>query len=177
MPNARRALGWVTPSPTPRSMSSDLPAPVETPRARQIRPALARALSAIVGDGASVAEAAEIAGMKAKSLYAALAKPHVRAERTRLKHAWMENQTGKAWKVVADLADSAASEDVRHKAARTILEAAGELRPDGRRQEGAPRALVQIIAGHGVELRAAVETGGVIEAAAYAPAEPDGDDD
>lgn len=120
--------------------------------------------------------------MQAKSLYAALAKPHVRAEVTRLKRAWMDNQTGKAWQVVANLAQSAESLDVRLKAARTILEAAGELKAVDRRPNGPPRQLVQIVTTTAsIDAQGAVhvagEASGVFELPAYSPTPAADEDD
>ena len=125
-------------------------APQTTVKGR-IRPALATAIRLIVEDGLSQVDAAAAAGMSQVSLSIALKKPHVKALRAAVKRAWLDNQTGKAWLTVARLADSAASEDVRLKAARLFLEAAGELDRQGDRDTG-PRSLVQIVMHHPAEL-------------------------
>lgn len=110
----------------------------------RIRPALRTAINLIVADGLTIAEAAKAVGYKAESLSKALLKPHVRTLRADVKRAWLSSQTERAWLTVANLADKAASEDVRLKAARTILEASGELTPrDG--AGAAPPQLIQII--------------------------------
>lgn len=139
-----------------------VPTEPKSPRARQIRPRVRVALAAIVEKGAKISEAAEMAGMRTESLRLALKRSHIQDELTRVKRAWLSNETGKAWLTVADLANGAASEDVRLKAARTILEAAGEL---GNKDKGeqTPRQLVQIFA-PGASLTAQLpQTSGVIE--------------
>lgn len=102
----------------------------EVIRKGRISPALRSAIHLIVSDGLTVAEAAMRTGYTTHSLTQALKKPHVRALRDSVKRAWIESRTEKAWLTVADLADNAASEDVRLKAAKTFLDAAGELTPD-----------------------------------------------
>lgn len=110
----------------------------------RIRPALHTAIRLIVEDGLSQAEAAKRVGMKGPSLTVALHKPHVRAAMADVKRAWLESQTSKAWLQVAKLAENAVSEDVRLKASRTFLDAAGELTPADQGGAG-PRQLIQII--------------------------------
>ena len=113
-------------------------------RKGRIRPALMTALRLIVEEGLSQDAAAKRVGMKGPSLTVALHKPHVRAALAGVKRAWLESQTSKAWLTVANLAESAVSEDVRLKASRTFLDAAGELTPDDKGGAG-PRQLIQII--------------------------------
>lgn len=144
-------------------------------RRKQIRPQLAAAIRLIVDEGASIPEAAERVKMQLRSLQAALRKPHIKAHLADVKRAWMTSQTRKAWTTVAQLADGAASEDVRHKAARTILEAAGELGGRGQADDQQPRQLVQIIT-QAVNLGAAAAqaTPGIIEAPPFSlPAKGD----
>lgn len=117
----------------------------KTARAPQIRPLLQQAIRSIVTEGLSVPDAAKRAGMAVHSLQVALRKPHVRAFMTHVKDAWMDSRTSKAWLNIADLADGACSEDVRLKANRTFLEAAGELGFKGKDAESAARTLVQIV--------------------------------
>lgn len=117
----------------------------------RIRPALATAIRLIVEEGHTQADAAQAVGMNPVSLSLALKKPHVKALRDGVKRAWLDNKTGKAWLTVAALAENAASEDVRLKAAKLFLEAAGELERAGDRDTG-PRSLVQIVMHHPAEL-------------------------
>lgn len=106
--------------------------------------------------------------MRAESLRLALKRPHIQEELTRIKQAWLSNETGKAWLTVADLANGACSEDVRLKAARTILEAAGELGSKDKGDQTA-RTLVQILVGPSSEKREMIvsDRGGVIEMPAF----------
>lgn len=113
----------------------------------QIRPALREAIRLYVTEGLSKTDAALRAGMTLHGLLAALKKPHVRAFEVHVKAAWMDSRTSKAWLNVADLADSAQSEDVRLKANRVFLEAAGELGGKGEDPSKVARTLVQIIIG------------------------------
>lgn len=120
-------------------------------------------------------DAAKRAGMAVHSMQVALRKPHVRAFLASVKHAWMESRTSKAWLNVASLADSACSEDVRLKANRVFLEAAGELGGPAADPNATARTLVQIVinaaqnAGH----LPASQMSGVIEAEPYQPVLPD----
>lgn len=143
---------------------SDLPA-IKKPRKQQIREPVERAIQLIVTRGVTIAEAAEAVGMKPRSLTIALKKDHVSRRIQDVKRAWLESRTFKSWVGVADLADNAQSEDVRLKAHRLVLEAAGELSGDKNRD--APRAtqLVQILLQGGAQPVVTVGTSGVIEAA------------
>lgn len=140
---------------------------IKKPRARQIRPPVETAIQLIVTRAVTIAEAAESVGMQAPSLAKALRRPHVSERVTRVRREWMESQTSKAWLTVADLAAGAASEDVRLKSCRTILEAAGELGPN--RRDDTPRAIagVQIILAGG-ERTITVNDKGVMEADPFA---------
>ena len=140
-------------------------------RAPQIRPRLQEACRAIVSEGLSIKDAALRSGMTHDSLMIALRKPHVRAFLAHVKAAWMDSRTSKAWLNIADLADSACSEDVRLKANRVFLEAAGEL--GGNANDGAnlAKTLVQIIVNQGRDTTQlpASQMRGVIEAPAWRP--------
>lgn len=125
--------------------ASDLTNSPLPPHLPPIRAKLREALKIIAIEGASQREAAERAGMSEHGVQRALAKPHVRAYLDGVKRAWKEGRTSKAWANVADLADNAASEDVRLKANRTFLESMGELSPNGNGSDQAPRQLIQII--------------------------------
>jgi hypothetical protein len=112
----------------------------------RISPALRSAVSLMVTDGLSVADAAKRTGYQLNSLQVALRKPHVRVLVAAVRRAWMEGRTSQAWLNIADLADRAASEDVRLKANKVFLEAAGELGAGGAGgDQAAARTLVQII--------------------------------
>lgn len=117
-------------------------------RKGRISPALATVCRLLVEEGITQAEAAKRTGYKAPSLSIALRKPHVKAYLDSVRRAWKENRTSRAWVNVADLADNAASEDVRLKANRTFLEAMGELGGGGEGDGKAPSQLIQIIANH-----------------------------
>jgi hypothetical protein len=144
-------------------------------RAPQIRPRLQDACRAIVSEGLSVPDAAKRSGMTVASLQIALRKPHVRAFLSSVKHAWLESRTSKAWLNVAQLADSACSEDVRLKANRVFLEAAGELGAKGADPNATARTLVQIVvnAAQGMGHLPASQMPGVIESPPYQPLQHD----
>lgn len=141
------------------------------PRGR-IRPALASAIRLIEEEGFSIADAAQAVGYKTHSLDQALRKPHVRAFRGDVKRAWRNSETSHAFVVVAKLARDAASEDVKLKAARTLLELDEKSRAG---MSDAARQLVQI------NVQSLNLTGqppsqqmpGIIEAPAYQVLTPD----
>lgn len=140
-------------------------------RTLQVRPALREAIRLYVTEGLSKPDAAVRAGMTLHGLLAALRKPHVRVFESSVKRAWMESRTSKAWLNIAELADRACSEDVRLKANRVFLEAAGEL--GGKGDEGAnlAKTLVQIIVNQGqnnAHLPVSQMTG-VVESPAWSP--------
>jgi hypothetical protein len=116
----------------------------ETIRKGRISPALRTALTLIVHEGLTVNEAAKRTGYQGESLAKALLKPHVRAFKADVKRAWLASRTEKAWLTVAELADNSASDDIRLKASKLFLDAAGELTPDDKGGAG-PRQLIQII--------------------------------
>jgi len=117
----------------------------ETIRKGRISPALRTALQLIVSDGLTVKDAAMRTGYTPHSLTQALKKPHVKAEKERVRRAWMESQREKAWVTVAGLAAEAQSEDVQLKAARTILDHFGDLKPDVGGGSTGQRQLIQIV--------------------------------
>lgn len=147
---------------------------VKNGRTLQIRPALREAIRLYVTEGLSKPDACVRAGMTLHGLLAALKKPHVRMFESSVKRAWMDSRTSKAWLNIADLADRGCSEDVRLKANRVFLEAAGELGGPASDPNAAARTLVQIVinaaqnAGH----LPASQMSGVIEAEPYQPLEP-----
>ncbi len=114
-------------------------------RKGRVSPALKAAITLIVHEGLTVREAAGRTGYQYESLAKAMLKPHVRAFRDGVKRAWMESRVEKAWLTVANLADESLSDDVRLKAAKTFLDAAGELTPDGGDKAGTARQLIQIV--------------------------------
>ncbi len=137
----------------------------KTDRRRTIRPRVREAVRLIVTEGRSISDAAESVGMHRESLSRALKRPDVVQLREDVRRTWLKSETAKAWNTVAYLAEHAASEDVRHKAARTILEAMGELRPKGDSSTNA-QALVQIVLSGGATATDPPRvTNGVIEAA------------
>jgi hypothetical protein len=111
----------------------------------RLSPALKSAVTLIVHDGATVAEAAKRTGYQRESLAKALLKPHVRQFRAGVKRAWLESEAAKAWRTVADLASDAQSEKVRLEAARTILSSQGELTSDSGENDRRAVALIQFI--------------------------------
>ena len=141
-------------------------------RKGRISPALRTAITLIVSEGLTVADAAARTGYKAHSLTQALKKPHVRAFRLSVKRAWLASQTDQAWLTVSDLALRANSEDVRLKAARVFIEAdqaARNAMPEQARQ------LVQIVT-NTVNMTGnltASQVPGVIESLPYTPLQPD----
>lgn len=132
----------------------------KTIRRKQIRPALVTAIKLIVEEGYSVRDAAISVGYQFHSLEQALVKPHVKAFRAGVKRAWLEGRTQKAWLNIAELADGAKSEDVKMKANKVFLEAAGELGQTDR-GDARPTTLIQIVAQAGSTV--AVPTSGLIE--------------
>ena len=141
-------------------------------RKGRISPALRTAITLIVSEGLTVADAAVRTGYKVHSLTQALKKPHVRAYRSSVKRAWLTSQTDQAWLTVSDLATRACSEDVRLKAAKVFIEAdqaARNAMPEQARQ------LVQIVT-QNVNLTGhltASQMPGVIESLPYQPLQPD----
>ncbi len=137
-------------------------------RKGRISPALRTAITLIVSEGLTVADAALRTGYKPHSLTQALKKPHVRAFRSSVKRAWLTSQTDQAWLTVSDLATRANSEDVRLKAAKVFIEADAAARnamPEQARQ------LVQIVT-QNVNLTGnltASQMPGVIEALPWSP--------
>jgi len=103
------------------------------------------AITFIVHEGLTVREAAARTDYRYESLAKALLKPHVRAFKDSVKRAWMDSMTERAWLTVANLAENSLSDDVRLKAAKTFLDAAGELTPDGGDKTGTARQLIQIV--------------------------------
>lgn len=108
----------------------------------RIRPALDTAIRLIEEQGYTIADAAKSVGYRTHSLVQALHKPHVRAFRAHVKQAWRESESSYAWFTMTRLARNAASEDVKFKSAKFLIEmdeAANNRMPDQARQ------LVQII--------------------------------
>lgn len=135
-------------------------------RKGRISPELRTAVTLIVHEGLTVADAAKRTGYQTESLSKALIKPHVKAFRASVKRAWLASKTELAWLTVADLAERGNSEDVRLKAARVFIdadEAARAAMPEQARQ------LVQIVT-QSVNIGGQLPHGqmpGVIESPAY----------
>lgn len=87
---------------------------------------LEQALLLIVQSGFSIKSAAEATGYRANSLAIALRRPHVPARKRDIGQAFMASGIDLARHTLVDLLGSK-SEEVRHKAARTILEVEGLL--------------------------------------------------
>lgn len=137
-------------------------------RKGRISPELRTAITLIVHEGLTVADAAKRTGYQTESLSKALIKPHVKAFRADVKRAWLNSKTERAWLTVADLAERGNSEDVRLKAAKVFIdadEAARASMPDQARQ------LVQIVA-QNVNMNAQLPDGqmrGIVELPAWSP--------
>lgn len=137
-------------------------------RKGRISPELRTAITLIVHEGQTVADAAKRTGYQTESLSKALMKPHVKAFRLSVKHAWLASKTERAWLTVADLAERGNSEDVRLKAAKVFIEADAAARATMPEQA---RQLVQIIANN-VNMAGhlpASQVSGVIEGEAWSP--------
>lgn len=140
-------------------------------RKGRISPELRTAITLIVHEGLTVADAAKRTGYQTESLSKALIKPHVKAFRSDVKRAWLASKTERAWLTVADLAERGNSEDVRLKAAKVFIdadEAARAAMPEQARQ------LVQIVT-QNVQIGAQLPGGqvsGVIESQAHRAIEP-----
>lgn len=117
-----------------------------------------------------IPEAAKEAGMQYESLRVALKRPHVHEELVSLKRAWMNSETLASWVAVSELRQTATSEDVKLKAARTFIGAAGELEPD-RGVQGGPAMLVQIVCAPQAQ-PVQVNEHGVYEAPAFGEVRP-----
>lgn len=140
----------------------------------RLRPQLIEAVKLIVTAGYTQADAAKAVGYQATSLQLALKKPHVRAYATAVKRAWLESRTSKAWVNVAELADTACSEDVRLKANRIFLEAAGELGGKDDESGSKARTLINIVLGAAPQGGQSINSRlpGVIEAPQYRDISP-----
>jgi hypothetical protein len=155
-----------------------VPSQIENVRKPQVRPALARAIELIVHTAATISQAAEATGLRRESLSKALKKPHVQAFVSSVKRARLESQTFAAYGTVFDLATGAASEDVRLKASRLVLELAGELGPRADGTARAPIAAIQIVLGAGSDRREIfVNDRGVTEIPAFQLPSPNVDAD
>ncbi|WP_292229352.1 hypothetical protein [Brevundimonas sp.] len=111
-------------------------------RKGRVSPALRTAITLIVHEGLTVADAAKRTGYKTESLAKALIKPHVKAFRADVKRAWLASETEQAWLTAADLQRRGMSEDVRLKAAKVFIDADKDARAAMPEQA---RQLVQII--------------------------------
>jgi len=144
----------------------------EEVRKGRISPALRTAITLIVSEGLTVADAALRTGYKAHSLTQALKKPHVKAFRASVKRAWIASETEQAWLTMTDLARRAASEDARFKAAKYLIDIDVQARnalPTDTRQ------LVQIVT-QNVTMTGnltASQMPGVIESLPWSPPAPD----
>ncbi len=115
-----------------------------TPRSPQIRPRLRVALDALVSQGLTIAEAAQVSEMTYESLRVALHRPHVQSEITRLKRERLGLESLRSFHKVVKLRDNAESDRVRLDACKVILTSAGDLEPE-RQSSPSSGAFLQII--------------------------------
>lgn len=141
-------------------------------RKGRVSPALRTALILIVHEGLTVAEAAQRTGYATESLSKALIKPHVKAAKDAVKRAFLASETEQAWLTVIGLARKGVSEDIKLKAAKVLLDAAGELTAKDAGGTG-PRTLVQIVMAHDTRQPISHQLPGVIEAVAIQRTRPD----
>ncbi len=94
-------------------------------RTKQIRTGLRAAIEALVVNGKTADEAAQIGGMKPESLKRALKKPHVREYREALSHAHLNAEGERSVAKLIALRDGAASEHVQLEAAKHLMALAG----------------------------------------------------
>ena len=140
----------------------------EEVRKGRISPALRTAITLIVHEGLTVAQAAAKTGYQAESLAKALLKPHVRVFRADVKRAWLASETERAYLTAADLMTRSGSDDVRLKAAKVFIEMDQEAR---RTMPNEARQLVQIVT-QNLTMHAVPPTersAGVIEAKPFQP--------
>lgn len=126
-----------------------MPQPSDTvpniPHVKGVRPALLEAIRQLAANPKMTQkEAARLGGLTEHGLQRALQRPQVRELLECVRRARRDGKTAEAWEVVYDLMDGAASEDVRHKAARTVLAAAGELEAENGKQQVIGQ-LIQIV--------------------------------
>jgi hypothetical protein len=126
-------------------VSKSLTQAPDTLPVRPIRRKLREAIRILVTEGCTQREAAQKAGMTEHGLQRALTKPHVQEFRDGVMDAHMTGKTPLAWSVVHKLMIEAASEDVQLKAARTHLDAMGQLTDGKGASDGQARQLIQII--------------------------------
>lgn len=141
----------------------------KTPRAPQVRPRLRVALQALVYEGRTIGEAAEISGMTYESVRVALQRPHVQAALTALKRERVGLESLRSFHTVTQLRDFSGSDKVRLDASKTIMTAAGDLEPE-RHQAPASGTVLQIVVNTQHALPEAPSSAGVIEAAPFNPA-------
>ncbi len=117
----------------------------DIPHVKGVRPALLEAIRQLAANPKMTQkEAARLGGLTEHGLQRALQRPQVRELLECVRRARRDGKTAEAWEVVYDLMDGAASEDVRHKAARTVLAAAGELEAENGKQQTVGQ-LIQIV--------------------------------
>lgn len=141
---------------------------VKTARSPQVRPRLRTALQALVYEGRTIGEAAEIAGMTYESVRVALHRPHVQAALTALKRERVGLESLRSFHTVTQLRDFSGSDKVRLDASKVIMTAAGDLEPE-RHQAPASGIALQIIVNPQHALPEAPKSAGVIEAAPFDP--------
>ncbi|RYG85102.1 MAG: hypothetical protein EON59_12930, partial [Alphaproteobacteria bacterium] len=103
---------------------------VKVERSKQIRPPLERAIRLMVEEGSTLSEAAQTAGLVEESLRKALVKPHVKAFRTGVTRAWLDNQASRGFVKAVALMDGAESQKLQLESAKLLIGAAGMLEPE-----------------------------------------------
>lgn len=95
--------------------------------AGRISKKLQQAILLIVNHGYSVNKAAESTNYSTYGLAQALRREHVQQYKRDITQAFMANSTDLARFTLVELCRNSKSDDVRHKAARTLLELSGEI--------------------------------------------------
>ncbi len=121
--------------------------PAMKPLQGRIPPRLRDAIGLIVQDGYSVKKAAETVGYSTHALSAALRRSHVQAYKGDIIASFMANAGDLARNTLVNLMIHSKSDDVRHKAARTILELTGEIGGNADKQGGSGDVVVNILTG------------------------------
>ena len=147
-------------------MKRELTSPAEPrePQPRPLRRSLVEAIRILTLEGTTQKEAAERSGMTEHGLQRALTRPHVQSYRDGMLSAHLNGKTPKAWNVVHKLMEGAASEDVQLKAARTHLEAFGQISGLGASTSPGPTQVIQIVCNSAAVAEPYMPRPGVIEA-------------
>lgn len=110
----------------PKAQRVDALPAIDMPQGR-ISPRLRQAIEFIVIEGQSVKDAAIATGYSRNALAVALRRSHVVALKRDIITTFMQSGTDVARYTLVELCRNSKSDDVKHKAARTLLEMSGEL--------------------------------------------------